>query len=64
MKTKKNVKKFDVWIRRDHQFTAKIEADTLEEALAIAKTMSIEDLLDIDGETIDSEHKFTAVMEA
>jgi len=61
---KKNVKRFDVWVRRDHQFTAKIKADTLEQALEIAKLMTIEQLMDAPGETIDSEHKFTAVMEA
>lgn len=55
---------FDVWIKRDHTFTAKIKADSLEEALATAKSMSIEQLVDAPGESIDSEHKFTAVLEA
>lgn len=63
MSKKKVVKKFDVWVRRDHTFTVTIAADTLEEALAAAKGMSIEDLVDASGETIDSDHKFTAVME-
>lgn len=55
--------KFDVWVRRDHLFTAKIEADSLEQALEIAKSMDIDQLVDAPGETIDSEHKFTAVLE-
>jgi hypothetical protein len=57
-------KTFDVWIRRDHHFSAKIKADSLEQALETAKQMSIEQLVDAPGETIDSEHKFTAVLEA
>jgi hypothetical protein len=60
----KNQKKFDVWVKRDHIFTAKIKADTLEEALATAKSMTIEQLIDAPGETVESEHTFTAVMEA
>ncbi len=40
MNNKKNVKKFDVWVRRDHVFTARIAADTLEEALTIARGMT------------------------
>ncbi len=55
--------KFDVWVKREHTFTAKIEADSLEQALEIAKSMSIERLLDAPGDTIESEHKFTAVLE-
>lgn len=61
--SKKKAKTFDVWVRRDHLFTSKIEADTLEDALVIAKSMSIDDLVDAPGETIDSEHRFTAVLE-
>lgn len=64
MAKKKNVTKFEVWVKRDHLFTAKIEADTLEEALSTAKAMTIEQLLDAPGETVDSEHQFTTVMEA
>jgi hypothetical protein len=63
MSKKKKAKTFDVWIKREHIFTAKIKGDTLEEALALAKSMTIEQLLDAPGETIDSEHRFTAVME-
>jgi hypothetical protein len=59
----KNQKKFDVWVKRDHIFTVKIKAETLEEALATAKLMSIEQLIDASGETVDSEHTFTAIME-
>ena len=55
---------FDVWVKRDHLFTAKIKADSLEQALEKAKAMSIEQLVDAPGETIDSDHKLTAVMEA
>ncbi len=61
---KKENKKFDIWVRRDHLFTAKIKADTLEQALEIAKSMSIDQLVEAPGETVDSEHKFTAVMES
>lgn len=64
MSKKKDVKKFDVWVRRDHTFTATIEADTSEEAIATAKSMTIEQLVDAPGETMDSDHKFTAVLEA
>lgn len=62
--TKKDVKKFDVWVKRDHLFTATIKADTLEQALETARNMDIDELLDAPGETVDSEHKFTSVMEA
>lgn len=64
MSKKKEAKKFDVWVKRDHIFSVTIETDTLEQALEIAKQMSIDDLLDAPGEQIESEHKFTAVMEA
>lgn len=57
-------KVFDVWVKRDHMFTAKIKAETLEEALSLAKAMSIEQLVDAPGETIDSDHVFTAVLES
>ena len=57
-------KVFDVWVERKHLFTVKIKADTLEEALQIARQMNIDKLLDADGETIDSEHRLTSVMEA
>ena len=59
----KNKKKFDVWIKREYSFTVKIKAETLEEALAIAKSMTIEQLVNAPGEEVDSEHTFTAVME-
>jgi len=54
---------YDVWVRRDHLFTAKIKADSLEGAFQLAKSMSIEQLMDAPGETVESEHKLTAVME-
>lgn len=57
-------KTFDVWVKREHTFTATIKADSLEDALALARTWPIEDLVDAPGETIESEHKFTAVLEA
>jgi hypothetical protein len=63
MAEKKDTKKFDVWIRRVDTFTATIEADTLEQALELAKTYSIDELSDAPGENIDSEHRFTAVIE-
>ncbi len=62
MKKKKTY--FDVWVRRDHSFTAKIEAENLEQAIERAKGMTIEQLMDVPGETVDSEHRFTAVLEA
>lgn len=62
MKTK--TKKFDVWVTRTHQFIAKVKADTLEEAIQIARAMSIDELVSAPGETIDSEHAFTAVLES
>jgi len=64
MAKKKDVKKFDVWVCREDTFTAQVEADTLEQALEIAKGMTIDDLVDAPGEMIESEHKFTAVIEA
>lgn len=57
-------KVFDVWVKREHTFTAEIKAESLEEALNFAKEMSIEQLVDAPGETIDSDHKFTAVLES
>lgn len=56
-------KTFDVWVRRDHYFTAKIKAQSLAHALEIALSMKIDQLIDAPGETIDSEHKITGVME-
>ena len=64
MAKKKEVKKFDVWVKRTHTFTATLEVDTLEEALERAKQMDLDMLLDAPGETIESEHVFTAVMAA
>jgi hypothetical protein len=60
---KKKDKKFDVWVLREYSFTAKIKADSLEEALEAAKGMSIYQLLDAPGEEIDSNHTFTAIMQ-
>jgi len=52
-----------VWVKREHSFTATIKADSLEQALETAKGLTIDELIDLPGETVDSEHKFTAVME-
>ena len=60
--SKKKQPTFDVWVERKHTFTVKIIANSLEEALAEARKMSIDELLDAPGETVDSEHEFTAVM--
>jgi hypothetical protein len=56
--------KYDVWIKREHTFTAKIQANTFEEALETAKLMSIDDLLGAPGETVDSEHEITGILKA
>lgn len=42
---------FDVWVKRTHTFTAKVEADSLTEAIEIAEGMSIDQLIDAPGET-------------
>jgi len=61
MKNKKT-KSFDVWVRRVHTFTAIIRAESLEEALTTAKTMSESELLGLPGDTIDSEYEITGVL--
>lgn len=63
MKNKK-AKTFNVWVRRVHTFTAIIEADSLEEALASANAMSESELLDVPGDTIDSEYEITGVLKS
>jgi len=61
---KKKVTTFDVWIERKHIFTARVVADNLEQALDVARHMTLDELLDAPGDTCDSEHKITGVMKS
>jgi len=60
---KKNQPKFQIWVRRDHYFTADIVANSIAEALEIANKMSIDELVDAPGEQVDDDHKITGIME-
>ncbi len=52
--TKPKKQTFDVYVRRNHFFTATIEAATLDQALEIANNMTEDDLLDAPGDTLES----------
>jgi hypothetical protein len=56
-------KEYTVHVKRDVLFEAKVKADTVEGALELAKSMSIEALWKTPGDVIDDTHRITAVFE-
>ena len=57
-------KTFDVWAEVKMTVTAKVEADTLEQALEVGRTLSTDDFVyNEPGEIIQSEHRLTAIFE-
>jgi hypothetical protein len=56
-------KEFVVHVKRDVLFEAKIKADTITDALAIASNMTTEELWGAPGSIVADEHKITAVFE-
>jgi hypothetical protein len=61
---KKTKKEYTILVKRDVLFEAKIKANTLDEALELANSMSADDLWMTPGDITDDERKITAVFES
>ena len=58
---KVKVREFTVNVQRDVLFEARVQADTIKEALDKAVAMSTEQLWATPGDILDDEHEITAV---
>ena len=59
---KKKTSAFDVWVKEVRTFTAIVEADTLEQALDLARHMSGDELNGCPGDMVDSDIEIIGVM--
>jgi len=61
---KKKQPSFEIQVKADVYFSAKIEANSFEEALQVARQLGYQGLWDAPGDIIDTEYKVTGVFEA
>jgi len=61
--SKKKQPVFEIHVKADVFFSAKIEADSFEEALQKARQLKYYGLWEAPGDIIDTEHKITGVFE-
>jgi hypothetical protein len=62
--SKPKLPKFTVYVKRTYDFTAEIEAASINDAIAIAGQLEIDELVDAPGDALDSEHEIWGVVKS